>query len=51
MNVPDWHALDHADALAHHAVEAQHGLSEEEAAARLARHGPNQPPTDRKSVV
>ncbi len=45
MNAPDWHALHHADALAHHAVEVQHGLSEDEAAARLARHGPNQPPT------
>ncbi|MEW6293812.1 MAG: HAD-IC family P-type ATPase [Pseudomonadota bacterium] len=44
MDAPDWHALDHADALAHHAVQAQHGLSENEAAARLARHGPNQPP-------
>jgi cation-transporting P-type ATPase F len=45
MNVPDWHALHHADALAHHAVEIQHGLSEDEAAALLAQHGPNQPPT------
>jgi magnesium-transporting ATPase (P-type) len=44
MNAPDWHALHHADALAHHAVEAQHGLSEDEAAARFTRHGPNQPP-------
>jgi len=44
MTSPDWHALDHADALAHHVVEVQHGLSEDEASARLARHGPNQPP-------
>ena len=44
MNAPDWHALHHADALAHHAVEVQHGLSEDEAAARLAQHGPNRPP-------
>jgi cation-transporting P-type ATPase F len=44
MNPPDWHALHHDDALAHHVVEVQHGLSEDEATARLARHGPNQPP-------
>jgi magnesium-transporting ATPase (P-type) len=44
MNAPDWHALHHADALAHHVVEVQHGLSEDEASARLAQHGPNKPP-------
>jgi magnesium-transporting ATPase (P-type) len=44
MNSPDWHALPHDDALAHHGVVPQHGLSEDEAAARLARHGPNRPP-------
>jgi magnesium-transporting ATPase (P-type) len=44
MHAPDWHALHHADALAHHAVEAHHGLSEDEAAARLTQHGPNRPP-------
>ncbi|MFN3884713.1 MAG: cation-translocating P-type ATPase, partial [Rhodocyclaceae bacterium] len=41
MNTPDWHALDHDEILAHHAVDPRHGLSEEEAAARLSRHGPN----------
>ena len=44
MNSPDWHALDHADALAHHAVDASNGLSDEEAARRLTQHGPNRPP-------
>lgn len=44
MNVPDWHALDHADALARHAGEIQQGLSEDEAAARLALYGPNRLP-------
>jgi hypothetical protein len=38
-----WHALPVADTLAHHGVQPEHGLSEDEAAARLARHGPNQP--------
>ncbi len=41
---PDWHARPHEDALAHHAVEARQGLTEAEAAARLATHGPNRPP-------
>jgi cation-transporting ATPase F len=36
-----WHALSAADALARHEVHPEHGLTEEEAAARLARHGPN----------
>jgi cation-transporting ATPase F len=40
---PDWHALSADDALAHHGVHPDHGLTEEEAAARLARHGPNRP--------
>ncbi len=44
MISPDWHALDHADALAHHAVDASNGLSDEEAARRLTQHGPNRPP-------
>jgi magnesium-transporting ATPase (P-type) len=44
MNSPDWHALDHADALAHHAVDAGNGLSDDEAARRLTRYGPNRPP-------
>ncbi|MFN6960973.1 MAG: HAD-IC family P-type ATPase, partial [Rhodocyclaceae bacterium] len=38
---PDWHALDPDELLAHHAVDPRHGLSEEEAAERLERHGPN----------
>jgi magnesium-transporting ATPase (P-type) len=38
-----WHALPTADALTHHGVEPEHGLSEAEAAARLERHGPNRP--------
>ncbi|TRZ98080.1 MAG: HAD family hydrolase [Rhodocyclaceae bacterium] len=36
-----WHALPADEALARHGVEANHGLTEEEAAARLLRHGPN----------
>ena len=36
-----WHTLSTNDALAHHAVDPNHGLSEDEAAARLRRHGPN----------
>ncbi len=44
MSSPDWHALDHADALAHHAVDASNGLSDDEAARRLTRYGPNRPP-------
>ena len=38
-----WHALPTADALSHHGVESDHGLSDAEAALRLARHGPNRP--------
>ncbi|NJD34489.1 MAG: HAD-IC family P-type ATPase [Betaproteobacteria bacterium] len=41
--VVHWHALSTADAASHHAVDPGQGLSEEEAAARLARHGPNRP--------
>ncbi|MBN8475852.1 HAD-IC family P-type ATPase, partial [Sulfuritalea sp.] len=40
---PPWHALPAADALADHGVRPDHGLTEDEAAARLARHGPNRP--------
>ncbi len=40
---PDWHALGHEEVIAHHAVDAATGLSDAEAAARLARHGPNVP--------
>ncbi|MDP2810562.1 MAG: cation-transporting P-type ATPase [Rhodocyclaceae bacterium] len=36
-----WHALSAADALARHGVDADQGLAEDEAAARLLRHGPN----------
>ena len=36
-----WHALSAADALIRHEVVADQGLGEEEAAARLLRHGPN----------
>ena len=35
-----WHALPADEALARHGVEANQGLTEEEAAARLLRHGP-----------
>ena len=38
-----WHALPAAEALAHHGVDPAHGLAEDEAATRLARHGPNRP--------
>ena len=38
-----WHALPATDALSHHGVEPDHGLSDAEAALRLARHGPNRP--------
>lgn len=44
MNTSDWHALPPADALAHHGVEVQHGLSDAEAERRLRQHGPNRPP-------
>jgi len=39
----DWHAITAADALTHHGVHADHGLAEDDAVARLARHGPNRP--------
>jgi cation-transporting ATPase F len=52
MNSPDWHALEHHEILARHGVDPQRGLSEEEAAARLNRHGPNAlPPAPRKSPL
>jgi len=38
-----WHALSANEALAHHGVDPAHGLAEDEAATRLARHGPNRP--------
>ncbi|MBU1237493.1 MAG: cation-transporting P-type ATPase [Gammaproteobacteria bacterium] len=38
-----WHALGHDEVTAHHAVDATIGLTDDEAAARLARHGPNRP--------
>ncbi len=40
---PHWHATPADEALNHHGVRPEDGLSEEEAAARLARHGPNRP--------
>ncbi|MDP1735257.1 MAG: HAD-IC family P-type ATPase [Sulfuritalea sp.] len=40
--IPAWHALPVDDALARHEVDASNGLTEEQAAARLLRHGPNQ---------
>ena len=38
-----WHALSANEVLAHHGVDPAHGLAEDEAATRLARHGPNRP--------
>jgi cation-transporting ATPase F len=38
-----WHALPTSELLAQHGVHPDHGLGEEDAAARLARHGPNRP--------
>lgn len=38
-----WHALETADAVSRQAVDPAAGLTDAEAAARLARHGPNQP--------
>ncbi len=39
----DWHAVSAEEALARHGVRRDEGLSESEAAARLARHGANRP--------
>jgi magnesium-transporting ATPase (P-type) len=41
--IPDWHALGHDEVSARHAVNTATGLSDDEAAARLRRHGPNRP--------
>ena len=38
-----WHAHDVATIARNYAVDPSNGLSDEEAAARLARHGPNRP--------
>jgi len=38
-----WHAHDGATVARHHVVDPAQGLSDAEAAARLARHGPNRP--------
>jgi cation-transporting ATPase F len=38
-----WHATATDEALSHHGVRPEDGLSDEEAATRLARHGPNRP--------
>jgi magnesium-transporting ATPase (P-type) len=40
---PDWHALGHDEVSARHAVDIATGLSADEAASRLRRHGPNRP--------
>ncbi|MCF8199953.1 MAG: HAD-IC family P-type ATPase [Sulfuritalea sp.] len=47
-----WHALSVKDALACHQVDPKHGLTEDEAAARLAHHGPNrvQAPAGRSAL-
>jgi magnesium-transporting ATPase (P-type) len=43
MTRTDWHALRGEEVAADHTVEPTVGLSAEEAAIRLARHGPNRP--------
>ena len=43
-DTPDWHALSHEAALHQLDADAASGLSDEEAARRLARYGPNRPP-------
>ena len=43
MNTPDWHHLDTDTAAQTLEVDPACGLDAAEAAARLARHGPNQP--------
>jgi magnesium-transporting ATPase (P-type) len=43
-DLPHWHALPQEDVLARQDVDAAHGLSDAEAARRLALHGPNRPP-------
>jgi Ca2+-transporting ATPase len=49
---PDWHALDAAGALAALATRAEHGLSSEEAAQRLTKHGANAlPEPARRSLL
>jgi len=45
---PDWHALGVEQALARLGVDARAGLSETEAARRLAAHGPNALPEARR---
>ena len=44
MESPDWHAHPIDRALEHHGVDATTGLSDSDAAQRLAQHGPNRPP-------
>ena len=41
MSTVNWHALNLDEIAAQHGVDPRHGLSEEEAAARLQRYGPN----------
>jgi len=43
MSTRDWHALGHDEVSARHEVDVATGLTDDEAAARLARHGPNRP--------
>ena len=43
MTQPDWHAAA-ATLLQQHGVDAAAGLSDADAATRLAQHGPNRPP-------
>ena len=40
----NWHSLHFDEALSRHGVAAEQGLSEDEAAQRLAQQGPNRPP-------
>ena len=42
-SLPPWHSLDAEQVTGHLDVDPGHGLSETEAARRLARHGPNRP--------
>src|SRR5690349_19271476 len=42
-----WHAMPAQEVAAHWRVDPQRGLAEEEAARRLAVHGPNRPSTIR----
>ena len=41
---PAWHTLPVSHALAHHGVDTEQGLAEDEAAQRMLHHGPNRLP-------